>query len=135
MCGWKSEKKNKLRGLRMHIRQKDHKGSKKRAHLSERRDIKYEKLEKCKNNYLKCSGATLALTSNCWLFEYLGSMFQVDGDQMTDVRRRCGMAKTRVGTLRQASLVIGSLDGPKNTFVRSVMLHHPSVWIEGLAVE
>ena len=37
---------------------------------------------------------------NCWLFEYLGSLFQPDGEQMTDVRRRCAMAKTRAGSLR-----------------------------------
>ena len=46
MCGWKSDKQNKARGLQMHIRRKGHKWDKKRVHLTERRDIKYDKLEK-----------------------------------------------------------------------------------------
>ena len=47
MCGWKSEKADKLRSVWMHIhiRRKDHKWKKKRSHLSERRDIVQDKLE------------------------------------------------------------------------------------------
>ena len=45
MCGWKSNKRNKIRGLQMHIRRKDHKWNKKRAQQTERRDVKRKMLE------------------------------------------------------------------------------------------
>ena len=44
LCGWKSDKKNKKRGLRMHINRKKHKWSKNRSHLTEKKDIKKMKL-------------------------------------------------------------------------------------------
>ena len=37
---------------------------------------------------------------NCWQFEYLGAVFQADGSQMPDVRRRVAMAKQRHGKMR-----------------------------------
>ena len=37
--------------------------------------------------------------SNCWTFEYLGSMFTPDGNQETDVRRRIVMAQQRHGKM------------------------------------
>ena len=37
---------------------------------------------------------------NCWQFVYLGSVFQADGDVMTDVLRRVVMAQPREGNLR-----------------------------------
>ena len=45
----------------------------------------------CENDLLK----------NVFRFKYLGSMFAADGDQRYDVRRRIGMATTRMGQLRQ----------------------------------
>ena len=39
MCGWKSDKNNKKRGLQMHIRRKGHEWTKTRAQLTERKDI------------------------------------------------------------------------------------------------
>ena len=37
--------------------------------------------------------------SNCWVFEYLGSFVQCDGDHIPDVLRRVAMAKAIVGSL------------------------------------
>ena len=35
-----------------------------------------------------------------WIFEYLGNLFQADGDQTPDVERRVDMAMTRTDKLR-----------------------------------
>ena len=37
---------------------------------------------------------------NCWVFEYLGSLFFPDAKHLSDVRRRIDMARTRAGKLR-----------------------------------
>ena len=37
---------------------------------------------------------------NCWQFEYLGAIFQADGQQIPDVRRRVAMARQRFGKMR-----------------------------------
>ena len=37
---------------------------------------------------------------NSWLFKYLGSLFQANGEQMTDARQRIAMARARFGKLR-----------------------------------
>ena len=50
-----------------------------------------------KLNKVKCQGLELI---NTFLFKYLGSMFAADGQQQYDVRRRIGMAMTRMGQLR-----------------------------------
>ena len=39
MCGWKSDKKNKKRGLQIHIKRKGHQWKKKRSQMTERKDI------------------------------------------------------------------------------------------------
>ena len=46
-----------------------------------------------------------------------------------------GVAWSRRVSGRRTRLVVGSLDGPENPFVRSVVLQYPSVWIGGLTVE
>ena len=40
------------------------------------------------------------MIKNCWIFEYLGSLFQADGDQTPDIKRRIAMAVARAGKLR-----------------------------------
>ena len=47
---------------------------------------------------VSCEGIPL---DNKLTFKYLGSMFGADGDQKFDVRRRIGIAMTRMGQLRQ----------------------------------
>ena len=37
---------------------------------------------------------------NSWLFKYLGSIFELGGGHMTDVRARIAMARTRFRKLR-----------------------------------
>ena len=83
----------------MHIRLKGHKWTKKRVHLTERRDVKRDMMEAMQQLLPKVKWGDAEI-DNCWLFEYLGSLFQADGDQTADVQRRCGMAKSRAGTLR-----------------------------------
>ena len=99
MCGWKSEKRNKLRGLKMHIRKKGHEWKKARAQLTERADVKRDLLEKMQALLPRVKWGDLDI-KNCWIFEYLGSLFFPNGEQMPDVQRRCAMAKQRAGTLR-----------------------------------
>ena len=41
-----------------------------------------------------CDGEPL---KNCYLFKYLGSMFAADGSDELDVRRRIGIAQSRLG--------------------------------------
>ena len=48
-------------------------------------------------NKVQCQGEDLL---NTFIFKYLGSLFAADGNQMYDVRRRIGMAMTRMGQLR-----------------------------------
>ena len=57
------------------------------------------KLEKAQSDKpaVKCEGSALA---NCYKFKYLGSIFAADGDETHDVRRRIGMATSRMGELR-----------------------------------
>ena len=47
---------------------------------------------------VSCADAKL---DNVFTFKYLGSMFGADGDQKFDIRRRIGIAMTRMGQLRQ----------------------------------
>ena len=57
---------------------------------------------------VNCESAKL---ENVFHFKYLGSMYAADGDQRYDVRRRIGMAMTRMGQLRQvfnASISFGT---------------------------
>ena len=49
------------------------------------------------HEHVECEGETL---KNVYVFKYLGSMFTADGDQTRDVKRRIGMASTRMGELR-----------------------------------
>ena len=99
MCGWKSTANNKHRGLQTHIRLKKHHWSKKRSHLTERKDIKKQKLEAIQDKLPKVKWGDRDV-DNCLQFPYLGSIFQTDADQLPDVRSKCMRAKLRAGTLR-----------------------------------
>ena len=37
---------------------------------------------------------------NCWLFKYLGSIYEAGGGEMTDVKRRIAMTRQRFGRMR-----------------------------------
>ena len=101
MCGWKSDKNNRKRGLQMHLRLTKHKWSKKRAHLTEKRDIRKDKLDEQHKQMQHVYWGDKRVT-NDWRSIYLGSTIfqQPDGDQLPDIRARCTMAKTRAGSLR-----------------------------------
>ena len=53
MCGWKSIAKNKILGLKTHVRRKKHKWTKRRANLTERKDIEKDKLKEAQENLPK----------------------------------------------------------------------------------
>ena len=40
------------------------------------------------------------VTDNCWHFKYLDAIYEAGGGEMTDVRRRTVMSRTRFGQLR-----------------------------------
>lgn len=131
MCGWKSTKTNKKRGLCMHIRKCDHAWEKARAHLSERKDIRQDKLaarhEKMPHVYWGDKRV-----QNEWQALYLGSLFQADGDQIPDVRARCGMAKTRAGTLRHVWSANLPLDLKLRIYIStccSILVYGSEAWL------
>ena len=99
MCGWKSTANNKVLGLKTHIRRRKHRWSKKRANLTERKDIKFDKHEALQDKLPKVKWGEQDV-DNCLQFVYLGAIFQTDGDQMPDIRSKCARAKQRAGTLR-----------------------------------
>ena len=99
MCGWTCRKSNDHRYLKTHIKRAKHKWKKRRAHLTAKRDVKKDKLEEMQNALLHVHWGDLKI-ENVWQFEYLGSIFQADGDQLPDIRRRVAMAITRAGQLR-----------------------------------
>ena len=59
------------------------------------REDKIEKQQELREN-VTCEGENL---KNVFRFKYLGSIFAADGDHKYDVRRRIGMAMTRMGQL------------------------------------
>ena len=83
----------------MHIRLSKHQWSKERAHLTEKKDIKRDKLDAQHIKMPHVYWGDLQVT-NDWQSLYLGSIFQPDGDELPDIRARCAMAKTRAGSLR-----------------------------------
>ena len=115
----------------MHIRTKDHKWSKKRAHLTERNDIVRDKLEAMQEDWPKVFWRDQQIDYS-WVFEYLGSLFRADGAQMPDIKRRCAMAKTRAGTLRH----VWAADLPVDLKVRiyisaccSMLVYGSEAWL------
>ena len=99
MCGWKSTARNKVLGLKTHIRRKKHRWTKKRANLTERKDIKFDKLKALQDSLPKVKWGDQEV-DNCLQFVYLGAIFQTDGDQMPDIISKCARAKQRAGTFR-----------------------------------
>ena len=64
------------------------------------RDVKKTKLEERQDKLEKVFWGEQQV-DNCWIFEYLGSLFQADGDQTPDIKRRIAMAVARAGKLRE----------------------------------
>ena len=72
------------------------------------------------------------IVDNCWIFEYLGSCFQPDGDQMPDVERRCAMAKQRAGTLRHVWSSSLKLDLKVRLYIAaccSILVYGSEAWL------
>ena len=131
MCGWKSSKRNKLRGLKMHIRKKGHEWKKARAQLTERADVKRDLLEKMQEQLPSVKWGDLDV-KNCWRFEYLGSLFLPNADQMPDVQRRCAMAKQRAGTLRHIWASSLKLDLKVRLYIAaccSILVYGSEAWL------
>ena len=99
MCGWKSDKDDKKRGLQMHLRRKGHQWDKARACLTEKKDVRHDKWDAHHVKMPHVYWGDLQVT-NDWQSLYLGSIFQPNGDELPDIRARCAMAKTRAGSLR-----------------------------------
>ena len=97
MCGWICKKNKAPRFLNAHVTRSKHSWSKKRAHLQARKDIEKVKLESRQDELEKVFWGK-QMIKNCWIFEYLGSLFQADGDQTPDVKRRIAMAVSRASS-------------------------------------
>ena len=131
MCGFKSTANNKKLGLKTHIRRRKHEWKKRRAHLTERQDIKKDKMKIAQEKLPKVKWGDEDV-DNCWQFPYLGSIFQADGDQMPDIRARCAMAKSRAGTLRHIWATGLSLDLKLRLYIAcccSIMVWGSEAWI------
>ena len=88
ICGWKSTAKNKMAGLRTHIRRAQHKWSRQRAHTMAKRDVRRKKADELQDMLDEHVYWGSARVQNCWRFQYLGSFFLANGDQMADIRAR-----------------------------------------------
>ena len=76
----------------MHLRLREHHWHKQRAHTTERKEIKKDKLEEAQDKIPKVRWGDKQL-KNSWQFPYLGSIFQPDADIIPDVQARCDMAR------------------------------------------
>ena len=131
MCGWKSTAKNKKLGLTTHIRKKKHQWHKRRANLTERKDIKREKLEALQQTMPKVKWGNEEV-NNSLQFLYLGSIFQTDGDIAPDVQDKCSRAKIRAGTLRHIWAAPLSLDLKLRLYISaccSILVYGSESWI------
>ena len=84
MCGWACDNPHP-KYLKAHLTRKGHNWYKKRAHQSEKKDVKKDKYEAAQTAMQKVRWGEQDVR-NCWQFEYLGSIFQADGDHMPDVK-------------------------------------------------
>ena len=69
---------------------------------------------------------------NCWQFSYLGSLFQSDGDQMSDIRVRCAMTKSCAGELRHIWAATLPLDLKLRLYIAcccSIMVWGSETWV------
>ena len=105
--------------------------SKKRAHLTERKDIRKDKLDEQHKQMHHVHWGDKEVT-NDWRSLYLGSIFQPDGDQLPDIRSRCAMAKTRAGSLRH----VWASDLPLDLKIRiyitaccSILVYGSEAWL------
>lgn len=99
MCGWICKKNNDVRYLKTHIKRMKHRWNKSRTHLTAKRDVRKDKLAERQNQLMRVYWGDSPL-DNRWQAEYLGSIFQADGDQIPDIKRRVAMAVARAGKLR-----------------------------------
>ena len=98
MCGYACDNPDP-RFLKIHIARKGHDWHKRRAHITEKRDVLRDKLESAQQRKPHVFWGDRKV-SNCWQFTYLGHIKQPDGDHIPDVRRRIALAKSRAGQLR-----------------------------------
>ena len=131
MCGWKSSAKNKVRGLKTHVRRSKHGWHRRRAHLTEKKDVKYAKLEAMQDKLAKVKWGDEDV-DNCLQFQYLGSIFQTDGDRQPDVIARCTQAKARAGTFRHLWAADLSLDLKMRLYISaccSILVYGSEGWL------
>ena len=131
MYGWKSTSKNKKLGLATHIRKKKHQWHKRRANLTERKDIRREKLEALQQELPKVKWGNKEV-DNSLQFLYLGSIFQTDGDIAPDVQDKCSRAKIRAGTLRHIWAAPLSLDLKLRLYISAwccILVYGSESWV------
>ena len=102
ICGWASKNNKDLRYLNTHLTRGRHhwdKQSENRTHASAKIDVLLQKRlqQQQDKSHVYWYEKEVA---NCWLFKYLGSYFQPDGDHLPDVKIRIARARTRAGKPR-----------------------------------
>lgn len=70
-----------------------------RSHTTAKKDVITDELEARQADLPNVRWHDVTV-ENKWQTEYLGSIFQADGDCMPDIKRRIGKAKVRAGQLR-----------------------------------
>ena len=95
MCGY-AYSNPAIRFLKKRITVAGHKWHKRRSHTTAKR--KRDKLQSTQNKLPKIKRGEKEINNYCQ-FEYLGSIFQLDGDHMPEVLRRIVMIKSKSGQL------------------------------------
>ena len=98
VCGWATNSGERY--LKTHLTRRKHYWSHQddRPCNTARKDIRHDKLKRRQQELPKVRWGEKEV-DNCYRFIYLGSIFQVDGDHMSDVLARIAMAKQRAGKL------------------------------------
>ena len=85
--------------LKTHITKKGHDWHKKLTQQTDHKDVMYDKFKSTQDHKPKVHWGDKEV-DNCYRFEYLRSIQQVDGDQGPDTKSRIHMTKARTGQLR-----------------------------------
>ena len=118
ICAWQSKKApEKESYLKSYLTRKRHHWNHTRDHLTEKKDVLKDKLE-AQHAALPKVRWDDEEVDNAWQCEYLGSIFQSDGQHLPDIRRRIAMVMQRLGSLRHSYMVCN--DAETHTEVTSL---------------
>ena len=131
MCGWKSSGTNNQFDLKTHIRGKKHRWSKRRAHLTEHKDVRTKKLKEFQDTLSKVWWGDKYIDKSL-LFLYLRSLFHTDGDRTPDILSKCARTKTPDGTFHHIWTADLSMDLKLRFYIStcfSILVYGSEGWL------